>query len=246
MDTPYPTNVFHHLLCYLLRFSDDSPLERALCERGLTDPPSILALSNDEIQALTYYNTDGHDTAVPEYYKCGIYILQQFVRVQQILEQPVTDWMDITLARIDQFRVGPDYLMFASVATPPSSSPPKVIPRLSHMLRTPNIPPSSPDTIPLVRTPTTDSSPCPDAPTTPDLCFVRDPLPSLMSTGSTKVSIPLLSDTLHDSKSDISMDDTFLDSGICTSRPTTAALTLCFRYHRRPPDFTYTIFLPDL
>ena len=111
--------VFHYMVRHLLRLSDESPLELALLQRGLVDPSSILALQEEEIQTLTYKHANGEQIDVQYYFKSGVYLLQQYTKVQAILERPVTDWLKVTQADMDMFRIGPNYQQFCMIYIPP-------------------------------------------------------------------------------------------------------------------------------
>ena len=106
--------IFFHLIRVLLAQPDDSPLEQALSQTNRTTPADILSMLHKDINALEYQ--EGKNLRdVPNYQANYIHILQQYHRFRDGCRDPVVDWLQVTRADIDEYRIGPHFNDFAII-----------------------------------------------------------------------------------------------------------------------------------
>ena len=100
--------IMKHVLQQVLQQVEDSPLAKALSKGGYDIIADILAMSNADIDILDYDETDQANIVTLQLLparKNLIRALQAFVRYRQSIGTPIHDFLSVTAAEFNEYRV---------------------------------------------------------------------------------------------------------------------------------------------
>jgi hypothetical protein len=101
-------NALTHLVSIVFQLGTDNPSSKAIDKDGVIIADDILALSENEIESLTYNDDQGIETTLPRSFKMQIWIFQQYYDHRDNEGNAIgNSWTTITAQEFGDFRISP-------------------------------------------------------------------------------------------------------------------------------------------
>ena len=129
-------DAFRHVMFTVLDFSTEDKMPLALQNEGLDRVTHLISLTDDDLRAIKHVNEKGEREDIPRWQINNVRCFIGYLVHRHKMREPVgEDYLSITKAQLDEYRVSPNFHTFLRIPRPTELSPAKVYDAVAHFRR---------------------------------------------------------------------------------------------------------------